>query len=313
MTPTAQKTLLFLFVAVLVGQLTAACSEKQATLVLAFSPSDASVTIDGYRPSTLKNPHTFQFYRPGDYRLEVSAKGYVPVAMMISVKAGELVKQTIQLVKQTGGSDTPNVIATEPEEPAAPPPTDPTAGHYTPGPDEFRLNITSEPIGAKVMATASGGKSTLVLKTPASKILSRDVPWHLTISFSGHESVTRTIVAPQDAADVNLHVNLIANSVGSLPGGPIKTPPRQQIAPTPTEPSPPPFTTNPSEGLLSVDTVPWTAISINGKSIGNTPIHAYPLSPGTYKILMENRDQSKRKIQTIHIQAGQHIRLNQEL
>ena len=297
-------------VLLLFGVSAISCADNRAQMVLTFSPENANVTVDGYRPTSLSSPYTFHFYKPGDYKLEVSAPGYIPVTMMISVAEGEVLSETVHLVKKNDAGDPPNIIAVASDS------TDtgltPTISPESIDSDEnaFLLNVSSVPPGATVTAQRPGGPSEMILHTPGSQSLARNTPWYITISKGGYKPIRRTVIGTVDNNTVNLNVTL--ESSGINPSTPstiaVSPPPKPPLV----QPDPMPVPRD-SSGRLSVITTPQTQVSIDGKAVGDTPIQQYPLPPGKYRILMENRDLAKRKVQTIQIHSGEHVRIHQEL
>jgi hypothetical protein len=311
---------IFLFTALCIAQL--ACSEKKPQMVLTFSPEDADVTVDGYRPKSLKSPQTFDFFKPGAYRLEVSKEGYVPVTMKIEVTPDNVLEQTVHLVKDesvaptpppVAENDTPNVIAVPAGESddIAPVGTDnPDTFHLKAG--EFLLHVTTDPPGANVWVRTPTYKSVLSMTAPGARVLPGQYPWFVNITMDGYEQVTRTVVAPSDRDEVNLHVVLTRMGATSAsvhrPDPPTPhNPPDAVVLAKPVLPR------DNNRGLLSVTTTPWTVVTVDGEKVGNTPVHNFPIAPGAHRILLENRDLAKRKVLTIHVRAAEHVRLSEAL
>jgi serine/threonine-protein kinase len=86
------------------------------------------------------------------------------------------------------------------------------------------------------------------------------------------------------------------------------------LAPTPVEPPPPP----PKEdvkrpvavrpramGKLTLKTVPWTAVSLGGKKLGDTPLVDFPLPAGVHVLKLANPEKNIESTVEIEIQAGQ--------
>ncbi|MBX3217102.1 MAG: protein kinase [Labilithrix sp.] len=80
-------------------------------------------------------------------------------------------------------------------------------------------------------------------------------------------------------------------------------------APKPTaEPTPAPAPAPaPAEapGFLTLDTYPWTRVTVNGKSVGSTPLVRLSLGPGTHTIVMENPGEGIRESTTVTIKSGE--------
>jgi hypothetical protein len=58
-------------------------------------------------------------------------------------------------------------------------------------------------------------------------------------------------------------------------------------------------------GMLSVQTKPWSKVSINGQFIKNTPLVNHPLKPGTYTVTVENPNFNITKTFRVKIKSGE--------
>jgi serine/threonine-protein kinase len=98
-------------------------------------------------------------------------------------------------------------------------------------------------------------------------------------------------------------------------------PPRPEpvVAPTPT-PTPEPVAVTPSvkplpavpgkrapaaTGLLRLDTVPWTAVYLNGKKLGDTPLVDVKVPAGSLELTLVNEDEKIRTVIDLDVVAGQ--------
>lgn len=285
------------------------CNNSNPKLSLSYSPSNATIKIDSFSPKQYQSPHTFEFFQPGRYHLDISAPGYVPVSMIVEVKEGQNISQTVHLIKVNDSLMSPNDI------PANPPKNTPSSKIDTSAPttpvsnQSFELHAESTPPGAFVTVRTAGLNSVIVLgKAPAKQILSKNAVWLVRFELEGFETIEKTVISPANSKVV--HVNEIMKKTSSPhPDAPrfsiSNSHPISQQTPLPPK--------EPTLGFLSVTTNPWTVVSVDGKQIGNTPIVNHPLSPGAHKVLMEHRDLGKRKVHLITVAPGKHIRLDQEL
>ncbi len=85
-------------------------------------------------------------------------------------------------------------------------------------------------------------------------------------------------------------------------------PPPRAPAPAPTarraaEPSAetPEAATN---GFLTLDTYPWTRVSLNGRVLGTTPLVRVPLPPGAHTLTLENPAEGIRRTTTVNVKSG---------
>ncbi len=75
--------------------------------------------------------------------------------------------------------------------------------------------------------------------------------------------------------------------------------------PAPSEPRAPAKSQDEGTGYFTVETYPWTNVSVDGRSIGMTPIVRAPLPTGNHTVRFENSEQGISQSQTITIAAGE--------
>ena len=281
------------------------CGSGEPTLVLTVSPANALVSVDGYvHPG--ESPHTITFKGSGRYKLDVSSPGHKPVEMMISLERGEHLDQTVELIRD------PLQIA-GPIDPNAPPnnlpphyrdplqiPVDPPNGVET-----FVVNVTSQPSGATVTIMEPGADYRRnVGMTPVAIALLSTGATEVTVTMTGYASYRRLVVAPQDGRPLNMDVRLTRK----------KSPNQPYPIPDPlVQVDPPPITDPGSKGYLSVNSNPWTVVTIDGKAVGNTPLINFKVSVGRHIVLMENRDLGVRRKRVVDVRSGEHVRLSENL
>jgi serine/threonine-protein kinase len=84
--------------------------------------------------------------------------------------------------------------------------------------------------------------------------------------------------------------------------------PRQQPATPPVVQQPPPVQTPAEEvGYLSIDAVPFGAVSIDGVQVGDTPLDRYRVKPGQHTIRIESPGY-KTKTERVQVNAGDTVR-----
>jgi hypothetical protein len=101
------------------------------------------------------------------------------------------------------------------------------------------------------------------------------------------------------------------------PPRPAWTPPPRVATPPPKPPSPapsPPETKAPDgedskgkNGYLTLDTYPWTRVSLGGRVLGDTPIVRLPLAAGTHVLTLENTTENVKKTTVVTIKAGETV------
>ena len=267
------------------------CREEVPTLVLKTLPPDATVVVDGYaHPGG--TPHEIRFKSPGRYRLEVSREGFRPIEMFVTLGASERREQVVELVADGAG------IAGDPMIPSDPlilPPSTPS----------FTVRISSSPSGADVMLRDPGSPTARrVGVTPTVVDLPVIGATEVTLSMPGYATHKRLVVPPAGGGEVQLDIVL------GREGGGLKPP---VFIDDPL----PPYALDPpnagSYGYLSVQTNPWTAVYVDGKAIGNTPIADFRVATGSHSVLMENRDLGVRRKINVFVRSNEHVRLSEDL
>ena len=265
------------------------CRDETPTLVLKTTPPDAMVVVDGYaHPGG--TPHEIRFKAPGRYRLEVSRDGFRPIEMFVTLGASERREQVVELV-----ADRPEIAG----DPNIPPPLD-----LPPGSPSYMVQITSTPSGADVSLRDPGSPvARRVGVTPVAVDLPTLGATEVTLSLPGYAPHRRLVVPPAGGGAVQLDVVL------GREGGGLKPP---VFIDDPL----PPFALDPttgSYGYLSVQTNPWTAVYVDGKAIGNTPIADFRVAVGSHSVIMENRDLGVRRKVDVYVRGNEHVRLNENL
>jgi hypothetical protein len=271
----------------------AGCRDEVPTLVLKTAPPDATVVVDGYaHPGG--TPHEIRFKAPGRYRLEVSREGFRPIEMFVTLGASERREQVVELVAEGGA------IADDPRIPPDLPPLD-----LPPSTPSFTVRIASTPSGADVALRDPGSPSARrVGTTPVAVDLPVIGATEVALSMPGYATHRRLVVPPANGGEVLLDVVL------SREGGGLKPPAFID------DPLPPYALDPPSAGgygFLSVQTNPWTAVYVDGKAIGNTPITDFRVAVGSHGVVMENRDLGVRRKINVFVRGNEHVQLSEDL
>ncbi len=99
------------------------------------------------------------------------------------------------------------------------------------------------------------------------------------------------------------------------PSAPVAAQPQWRPTPAPA-PAPKPAeqpkeepTTNTADppGFFTIDTYPWTQVSIDGRVVGNTPLVRVPVSPGPHTVVLENPGDNIRQTTTINVKSGENV------
>jgi len=271
------------------------CREEVPTLVLKTLPPDATVVVDGYaHPGG--TPHEIRFKSPGRYRLEVSREGFRPIEMFVTLGASERREQVVELVADgTQIAGDPMIPPDRLYPPLDLPPSTPS----------FTVQITSMPSGADVVLRDPGSPtSRRVGMTPVAVDLPVIGATEVTLSMAGYATHKRLVVPPANGGGVQLDVVLAREGGGLKPPVFIDDP----LPPYALDPS-----NTGSTGFLSVNTNPWTAVYVDGKAIGNTPIADFRVATGSHSVIMENRDLGVRRKINVFVRGNEHVRLSEDL
>ena len=107
--------------------------------------------------------------------------------------------------------------------------------------------------------------------------------------------------------------------VGAAPRPVVAWAPAPHVAPRPAAPKDdsPAATTAPAAaaggasndapGFLTMDTYPWTKVSVDGKPVGSTPLVRISLSPGPHSVSMENPGENVHQATTVVIKSGETV------
>jgi serine/threonine-protein kinase len=100
-----------------------------------------------------------------------------------------------------------------------------------------------------------------------------------------------TAVAPADATA----------STASATAAPAPPAPTAEPA---VETAPAPVRNDAEPGFLSLDSAPWSNVSLEGKSLGSTPLIKVPLPPGRHSLTLNNPELGTSTTYVVEIQAG---------
>ena len=86
--------------------------------------------------------------------------------------------------------------------------------------------------------------------------------------------------------------------------------PRETPRPTPAPPvarmpAAPTAAAKSGQGVLRLNSRPWSQVSVDGKRVGNTPLMNQPLSAGTHTLRLVNPDFKLVKSIKVQIKAGE--------
>jgi serine/threonine-protein kinase len=80
-------------------------------------------------------------------------------------------------------------------------------------------------------------------------------------------------------------------------------------ASTSAETPPAPTTDVPSDvGWLSLDATPWANVSLDGRSLGHTPLMRVELPAGEHELVLENPERGIRRVYVVRVRPGESVR-----
>ncbi len=182
------------------------------------------------------------------------------------------------------------------------------------GPVAPSLTVDSKPRGVEVWLLQAGKPRRMLGTTPltekgvdpalatAIRIEAKGFkPWQQDVDFSkatgGDVSVTADLVAMSEDGAVR----------PPPPARPKATRPRARRAPTARARTAAPRSSATGQGTLRINSRPWAEVSIDGRSVGNTPLMNLELSAGTHRITLRNPDFSLEKTIRVEITPGETV------
>ena len=63
------------------------------------------------------------------------------------------------------------------------------------------------------------------------------------------------------------------------------------------------------KGTLTVTTVPWTTVFVDGKKAGNTPLMSYHVEPGLHQVKLVNKSYGIKEVFPVSIEKGKNTRI----
>ena len=243
---------------------------------------------------------------------------------------------------RTGGvrNAVPPLAAGEPPLSTSTPASKTKASAKTPEPVPVTLAMQPlAPVSAE-LAAASAATSPQTLPSKKKKKLAW-APWligvvTLVVAVLGyvlgshHSQTTATPVAPSASALASAMPSAVASasaapsaSVAAIETPAIETapsasavekrgtPPAPRVAWSPPRPRPtvtaaaPDAPTATAPGYLTLDTYPWTRVTMGGKVLGDTPLIRVPMSPGTHVLTLENSAEKVRTTTTVVVKSGE--------
>jgi len=177
---------------------------------------------------------------------------------------------------------------------------------------EVEVTFTTRPQGATVVLISGNNKEKIGL-TPVKKVLDTSKAYEVKYSLKDYQNTT-TALNDEDWAGGKEQVMLAAVQLNKIYTVEEKTEPKKWKGKSSGR------NTNKgvnrsggATGKLSVQTRPWSRVSINGKFIKNTPLVNHSLKPGTYTVKVENPSFKIKRTFRVKIRSGKTTTLVKKL
>jgi serine/threonine-protein kinase len=76
---------------------------------------------------------------------------------------------------------------------------------------------------------------------------------------------------------------------------------------TPLEPAAPEVAAV-ETGWLSLDATPWATVSLDGRSLGHTPLMRVEVPAGEHELVLENPERGIRRVYVVRVGPGESVR-----
>ena len=179
-------------------------------------------------------------------------------------------------------------------------------------PLRVRVRVTSEPSGGEAVITR-GSERRVLGRTPADVTLENEgTPWNVEVSKSGYESFAQPLTIRDGTAELSVRAVLARRSGSAEAPSVASSEPPRAARSSSSESKSEPVAAREKEkdseggpGTLRINSRPWSQVTIDGKSVGNTPQMNLSLPSGAHKVTLVNPEFNLRKTLTITIKPGQ--------
>jgi hypothetical protein len=294
-----------------------------ATVTLVTKPADSEVSIDGRSLLGQTSPFMVQDLVPGvDHELVVKKEGFEPQTRRFRVAAGQVMPlDGIELTKLDSG--TGFALATAPagakvfvDGEAQDGVTPLRVTHLEPGLHTIRVEhpdgkpwesqvalaagqVIDLPVADLTAAAAPPPKKAAAARDSDDREPARVAKTSSSSKRASAKSRRATARAERAAARAERAAERKnAKAARASAPAPVAAPaPTRMVAAAPAA-------AGGSEGVLRVNSRPWSQVFVDGRLIGNTPLLNVPLRPGKHKLRLVNPDLGMSKQLTIDIAKG---------
>lgn len=305
--------------------------EKTGTVELFVEPENLKsleVVVDNHDKLDSNMSPFKETLDEGEHTFTIKHAGYKDKRFTVAVKRGEVIRRNIVLERTSTGffleTDPPGAVVFVNDRPYTEK-TPVTVDDLEPGTYSVRI-VKGENYVAKTLEVdvTAGDIAQLPLKKldlKAAEVTFKTQPWGADAILIGVDDGSRkdlgeTPVTATVDTSKNYKIQFVKEGYDKevkplvLPAGEAKVTISADLEkaesgrrrpPTP----PPPSVNKPSgNGKLSVQTRPWSRVSINGTFIRNTPLVNHSLKPGSYTVTVENPQFNIKKNFRVKIRSG---------
>ena len=309
--------------------------EKTGTVELFVEPAGLKkleVVVDGVEKLDSNMSPFKKTLEVGEHTFTIKHSGYKDKRFTIAIKKGENIKRNIELERTSTGffleTDPPGAVVFVDDRPYSEktpvtvddlePKTysvrivkenylsktieiDVTAGEIAQLPlkklelKTVDVTFKTQPLDAEVtLIDVDNNKRKGLGKTPVTEVpVDSSKNYKVQFKKEGYETEVKPLDLPAGEEKVTLTVDLKRVGGASRP-----RPPR------PPRPAASSGGGGGGNGFLSVQTRPWSRVSINGSFVRNTPLVNHSLRPGSYTVTVENPQFNIRKNFRVKIRSG---------
>ncbi len=165
---------------------------------------------------------------------------------------------------------------------------------------------------AALLANRDGTKSTIKVVASGTESVAAESPPPPATETSPTAATVVTPPSTGSPATTPNNVSVTASAKQAPRTQPQAVRPKNLPQPLPARSSAPPAEPEArpdtrGAGFLTLDTYPWTRVSLNGRVLGDTPIVKISLPPGQHTLTLENPEEKVRQTTTVTIKPGETV------
>ncbi len=162
----------------------------------------------------------------------------------------------------------------------------------------------SKPEGATVELVQGDTRRNLGTTPVTREVDTSDGKWTAEFAKKGYQDTTAQVTEETTEVEVELQeVEKPASSRRSVRRAPRRARPSRAVADDPVDDEP--DAPSGETGVLSINTVPWSQVFVDGRLIGNTPQMRIVLSAGKHRVTLVNDNFNIREVTRVTIKPGE--------